>query len=588
MLALARARQVTVTPFRTLRGVAAGLGLHAAGSGLLGLGIATRSPVVLPLAILLIVSGDLALMAGALRPVGERDTEREHRGRERAAVLAPVAPLVLAGVLWIGVELGGMPLTPVATALGVCMILVLLAGAVIARLDNMQIARQLEERVSERTFDLGTREKWFRSLVQNSSDIVTVVDAQGVIRYQTPSIARILGHDPEALIGRRFATLLKPADAHALDRVMAAATKNPEGAHAVELLVWAADGRWRASEIQVTSLLADPDIRGVILTIRDVSERRRMEEQLTRQAYTDGLTGLANRAFFTTRVEQVLAGAPRGTVGVLFLDLDGFKAVNDAQGHAVGDELLGLVAQRLRGCVRPDDLIARLGGDEFAILVNGLEVERAALWVAQRAQRVLASDFRIGGRATSLGASTGIAINDAGGETADQLLRNADLAMYRAKAMARSSFVRFESQMHDALMHRVEAEKDLRRAAAAGDLRLHYQPLVDLKTGRVTGAEALMRWQHPTRGLLPPDDFIALAEETGLIHELGAWALAESARQGAAWQDHAPPGGMFRMSVNVSASQLTSGLPRMVRDTLAAVRLPAGGAHAGDDRVRPA
>ena len=280
VLALARARQVTVTPFRTLRGVAAGAGLHAAGSGLLGLGIATSSPIVLPLALVLIVGGDLALMAGALRPVGERDTEREHRGRERAAVLAPVAPLVLAGVLWVGVELGGMPLTPVATALGICMVLVLLAGAVIARLDNMQIARQLEERVSERTFDLGTREKWFRSLVQNSSDIVTVVDAQGVIRYQTPSIARILGHDPEALIGRRFATLLKPGDAHVLDQVMAAAAKNPEGAHAVELLVWAADGRWRASEVQVTSLLADPDIRGVILTIRDVSERRRMEEQL--------------------------------------------------------------------------------------------------------------------------------------------------------------------------------------------------------------------------------------------------------------------------------------------------------------------
>ena len=232
----------------------------------------------------------------------------------------------------------------------------------------------------------------------------------------------------------------------------------------------------------MTSLVHDPDIRGLVLNTRDVSERRRLEEKLTQQAYSDALTGLANRACFRSKVEIALkvALAPR-EVAVLFLDLDGFKAVNDTQGHHVGDELLCLVAKRLTSSVRPGDVVARLGGDEFAVLVTGPTAEEGAIWVAERVRRALAAPYVLDGRELTLGGSTGMAISDTGDETADQLLRNADLAMYRAKSRRDQSFVRFEAQMHDALLARVKAESDLRQAVRA------RRPGAALPAGRRAG-----------------------------------------------------------------------------------------------------
>ncbi len=326
----------------------------------------------------------------------------------------------------------------------------------------------------------------------------------------------------------------------------------------------------------VTSLLDDPDIRGVVLTTRDVSEQHALQEQLERQAYSDPLTGLANRALFQEAIEGEVRDTRPGHVAVLFLDLDGFKSVNDAQGHATGDQLLVLVGQRLRNAVRPGDIVARLGGDEFGILVSGEDAEKAAVWVAHRVRRVLANDFRLGGHEITVGASIGISVNQNGDEGSGQLLRNADLAMYRAKGQQRQAFVVFEAEMHDAAVARMEAEADLRRAVTRGELVLHYQPIVDLVTCRVVGAEALIRWRHPVRGLLPPSEFIDLAEETGLVEEIGAWALVEGCRAAARWQPYGSTGGVFRMAVNVSARQLSHGLPRRVRDALVASGLPAG------------
>jgi diguanylate cyclase (GGDEF)-like protein len=309
-----------------------------------------------------------------------------------------------------------------------------------------------------------------------------------------------------------------------------------------------------------------------------VSERKELERQLTRQAFSDSLTGLANRALFRNRVEHAIeerAGST-GQVAVLFLDLDGFKGVNDAQGHLVGDNLLGLVADRLRHCVGAGDTVARLGGDEFAILIVGPEAERTAIQVADRVRHVLSQPFVLDGREVTLAASTGIAVTDLGEETADQILRNADLAMYRAKAARDGSFVRFQSEMHDALLLRVQAEADLRHALARGQLALHYQPTVNLHTGQVVGVEALIRWYHPTRGLVQPMDFIGLAEETGLVESIGEWAVRECCRQGARWQAYAPPGGIFHVAVNVSSRQLTPQLPAIVREALAETGMPPG------------
>jgi diguanylate cyclase (GGDEF)-like protein len=357
---------------------------------------------------------------------------------------------------------------------------------------------------------------------------------------------------------------------------LATTAANPSTPQTLEMQVWHRDGHWCDTETTITSLLHDPRIRGLVLNTRDVSERRRLQDALTRQAFSDALTGLANRALFRDSVEGALTASDTGHVAVVFMDLNGFKAVNDSQGHAVGDHLLTLVGQRLRNCVRPGDVVARLGGDEFAVLVTGEKAEAGAVWVADRVRRVLAGDFVLDNRSVTLGAAIGIAVNDDGTETADQLLRNADLAMYRAKAAQRTEFLRFEASMHDDLVARVDAEKDLRRAVERGDLRLHYQPLVDLRTGDVVGCEALARWNHPERGLIPPSQFIDLAEETGLVEQIGAWALHQAAADAAAWQHFAPEGLPFRVSVNVSGRQVGAGLPRTVRDALAVSGLPAG------------
>jgi diguanylate cyclase (GGDEF)-like protein/PAS domain S-box-containing protein len=496
--------------------------------------------------------------------------------RERVATLAPLVPLVLAAASLLTAILRRESLTAASVALTVVLLLAVAASTLLARLDSLDVSLTLEDRVAERTLALGTREKWFSGLIQNSSDVITVVAPDATIRYQTPSGARVLGHDPTLLVGQRLSGILRPDDARRLMAAMKEAAADPGRPIALDLSIWHRDGHWCATETTVTSLLHDPRINGLVLNTRDVSERRRLEEALTRQAYSDGLTGLANRTRFRDGVEGALDSAPAGTVAVVFMDLNGFKAVNDSQGHAVGDHLLTLVGQRLRNCVRPGDVVARLGGDEFAVLVQGDQAEAGAVWVADRVRRVLAGDFVLDGRSVTLAAAIGIAVNDEGDETADQLLRNADLAMYRAKAGQRTEFLRFETSMHEDLLARVDAEKDLRRAVERGDLCLHYQPLVDLRTGDVVGAEALARWNHPERGLVSPTEFIDLAEETGLVERIGAWALHEAAQAAAGWQHFAPADVPFRVSVNVSGRQVGPGLPRTVRDALAASGLSAG------------
>jgi diguanylate cyclase len=274
------------------------------------------------------------------------------------------------------------------------------------------------------------------------------------------------------------------------------------------------------------------------------------------QAFRDSLTRLPNRALFHDRVAHALARADRhpGVLAVLFIDLDEFKDVNDTLGHAAGDHLLCKVAERLRACVRSADTAARLGGDEFAILLEDLISEDEALGTAQRILEALAVPFILGAREHTVSASIGIAVNSQA-DTVDDLLRNADVAMYNVKASGRARYELFAEAMHTAVVDRVELGRDLLHAVENGELELYYQPLISLDTGRICGLEALIRWQHPTNGLLVPADFIGLAEETGAIVAIGDWVIDTACCQASKWKDNLP-GDLVTISVNLSPVQV--------------------------------
>jgi diguanylate cyclase (GGDEF)-like protein len=334
------------------------------------------------------------------------------------------------------------------------------------------------------------------------------------------------------------------------------------------------DGAWVPVETIATNLLHDAHIQGIVLTSRDQSRRKSLEEQLRHQAYHDPLTGLTNRAHFMERLEQALARPAylSNSMVVMFLDLDRFKVINDSLGHEAGDRLLTTVAERLRACLRPGDTVARLGGDEFAFLLDDIVDISTAIRTAERVLEQMQEPIMIALHEIVVTTSIGITTGNAGHDRAEDLLRQADIAMYEAKRQGRACYMVFHPGMVPDPVGRLDLESDLRRAIKNDEFVLHYQPLVSLKTGRVTEVEALIRWQHPERGLLPPGDFIALAEETGLIVPIGSWVLQTACRQVQSWHDEhrdAPP---LLLSVNLSTRQfkqpgLVAEVARILRTT---------------------
>jgi diguanylate cyclase (GGDEF)-like protein/PAS domain S-box-containing protein len=382
-------------------------------------------------------------------------------------------------------------------------------------------------------------------VVETMRDAVLVADAHGHVVDLNPAAARLLGRRVGELIGRPVAKLLSEF-ADPIGFPDPGVYEVRRGSRDEEL----------AMELAVTPLA---DARGAtagrVLVFRDVTERRELERELRRLAYTDRLTGLPNRSLFHDRLERALAMAKRrdAAVAVLFLDLDRFKNINDSLGHEIGDKVLVAVAQRLRGCLRAEDTLARLGGDEFAILLPEIADRRDTRLVTDKCLSALTAPEEIGGHELTVNASIGVAVFPQDGADVQHLLRSADAAMYRAKARGRGRAETFTQLIEKEVTHRHQIEVELRRGLRSDQLRVLFQPYRELATGRLVGYEALVRWNHPRRGILLPDTFLPLADETGLVEAVDRWVLAEACRQAARWPEP------LALSVNVSSGRLRRG-----------------------------
>ena len=531
-------------------------------------------------------------------------------------------------------------------------------------------------------------EKYYRSLIRNASDVITVLDADGNVRYSSPAVERMLGYRPEERAGRSSFELMHPDDLPRAKRALVEALRSRGVARTLTVRVRHREGSWRDVEVTGTNLLGDPSVGGIVLnwrdvterkraeealkksesrlaeaqrlaqlggwewdietdevtwsdevfriygfapgelvpslgrfmevvhpddrprigavidgalnrhkpydlehrivrpdgevrwvhrraevfrdgsgratrmvgTVHDVTERRTLEDRLRHQAFHDDLTGLPNRSLFVDRLEQALRRTRRRRrrrVAVLFMDLDGFKVVNDSLGHEAGDRLLVAVADRLRGCLRPEDTLARFGGDEFVVLLEDVGRPEDAVRVAERVLETLSEPFLLRARELFVSVSVGVALGGARPKRSEDLLRDADTAMYEAKSEAASGYRVFDPKMHERVLGRLELENDLRRAVEASEFVVHYQPIVRLEDGELRGMEALARWDHPQRGLLNPDEFVPLAEESGMVVPVGEGALREACLRAKEWQEEHPRTPPLGISVNLSAKQLS-------------------------------
>jgi diguanylate cyclase (GGDEF)-like protein/PAS domain S-box-containing protein len=421
---------------------------------------------------------------------------------------------------------------------------------------------------------LAARERRFRALVEYASDGIVLVSADGVVVYASPAMSRILGAAPSAVIRSRWPSFVHPDDVGPARSLVAEAVATPGETVTARFRVQASDGSVRWLDARATSHLGDPEIAGTVVNVRDVTGQA--EARLEAQALQDPLTGMPNRRAFSRSARQALARAARSNlrVALILIDVDNFKRINDSLGHPAGDRLLIELAERVSRALRPGDVVARLGGDEFVLLAEDLQSDHDALAIARRVAEAATGRYALGPglrpRVTlSMGVSGGGAELDA-----DTLLAQADAALYDAKRGGRDRIAVFDPALRAELDQRIRLEHDLHGALDRQELLLHWQPIVDARSGAALGAEALLRWQHPERGLLGPGEFLPVAEESGLMPQLGGWAVERALDQAAGWPADGGPRLVF---VNLAGAQLSApGLVEHLADVASATGIDPG------------
>ncbi|MBF2098456.1 MAG: EAL domain-containing protein [Gloeomargaritaceae cyanobacterium C42_A2020_066] len=424
------------------------------------------------------------------------------------------------------------------------------------------------------TAALRQREAQFRLVVETQTELIYQTDVQGRLTFVNAAFCHYAGRPAEVLLGQPFCHPLSPVDQERFAKLLATAATRP--AEPLECQAQTPDGpRWHQWTAHVLHDAFGQPL-GWQCMGREVTEWKQLEAQLVHDALHDPLTGLPNRVLFMDRLSQIVRrrrASENQAFAVLFLDLDRFKVINDSLGHLAGDQLLVTLSHRLQSTLRTGDTVSRLGGDEFALLLDNLATLQDVDIAVQRLQAAVSVPIHLSGHPITVSASIGVVFQTAGGASPEDLLRDADLAMYQAKKQGRARHVVFASPMHTQALADLRLESDLRGALERGEFLLHYLPVMDLVRHQVVGLEALPRWHHPERGLLPPSTFIPLAEETGLILPLETWVVRTALTQMSTWQQRYPHAGKLGLHLNVSSQNLTSDLVSQFRALLATTAL---------------